>query len=204
MIVTSKALRFSEVRLYVHLSMSEANNGESLSRPGNYTGERLARERPHVYRDVMRLLSEGISARKICRACHVTRETVRAVERREAESISALKQRLAASAARVAQASIEQIEDDVAAGKVRGVQQVPVFGVCVDKLQALLGETGGVPVQLNLQVNAQLLHQRYQELVEAVGREAGAMRKEPLPNGETSSEPPALMGLQTGKENLQK
>jgi hypothetical protein len=120
--------------------MSEANNGQSLSKRGNYTGERLARERPRIYREVMRLLSEGTSARKICRTCHVTRETARAVERREAESINARKQELAASAARGAQASIEQIEDDVAAGKIKGAQLVPVFGVCVDKLQALSGD----------------------------------------------------------------
>ncbi len=107
---------------------------------GNYTGERLLRERPRIYRELMRLLSEGVSARKICRACYVTRETVRAVEAREAESISARKQELAASAARVAQASIDQIEDAVAAGKIKGVQLVPVFGVCVDKLQALSGD----------------------------------------------------------------
>ena len=122
--------------------MSESNNGQSLSRRGNYTGERLARERPRIYREVMRLLSEGTSARKICRTCHVTRETARAVERREAESINARKQELAASAARVAQASIEQLEDDVAAGKIKGAQLVPVFGVCVDKLQALSGDAG--------------------------------------------------------------
>ena len=47
-----------------------------------------------------------------------------------------------ASAARVAQASIEQLEDDVAAGKIKGAQLVPVFGVCVDKLQALSGDAG--------------------------------------------------------------
>jgi hypothetical protein len=181
--------------------MIESNNGQSLSSPGNYTGERLARERPHVYRGVMRLLSEGKSARKICRACHVTRETVRAVERREAESISALKQRLAASAARVAQASIEQIEDDVAAGKVRGGQLVPVFGVCVDKLQALPGETGGVPVNIAVQVNAQLLHQRYQQLVAAVEREVRNLEsKAARPSGETFSDSPAAMDLQSGKE----
>jgi hypothetical protein len=121
--------------------MSEADNGQSLSQRGNYTGERLARERPRIYREVMRLLSEGTSGRKICRACHVTRETVRAVERREAESISARKQELAVIAARVAQASIEQIEDDVVAGRIKGGQLVPVFGVCVDKLQALSGDS---------------------------------------------------------------
>src|SRR5438552_9890680 len=103
----------------------QSENSQSLSLPdrprpkGNYTGERLLRERPRVYREVMRLLSEGISARKICRACRVTRETVRAVEAREAKSISARKQEIAASAARVAQASIEQIEDAVAARKIK-------------------------------------------------------------------------------------
>jgi hypothetical protein len=165
--------------------MMQSPNRQSLAPSAHYTGERLARERPHVYRNVMRLLSEGASARKICRSCHVTRETVRAVERREAESISALKQRLAASAARVAQASIEQIEDDVAAGKVRGVQLVPVFGVCVDKLQALLGETGGVPVNIAVQVNANALHERYAELVKRI---------------EAESDPPAAVNLQNGKE----
>ena len=140
--------------------MSEANNGQSLSKQGNYTGERLARERPHVYRGVMRLLSEGTSARRICRTCHVTRETVRAVERREAESISARKQELAASAARVAQASIEQLEDDVAAGKIKGAQLVPVFGVCVDKLQALSGDPA---LRIALDHSHQHIHARITE-----------------------------------------
>ena len=150
--------------------MSEANNGQSLSRRGNYTGERLARERPHVYRGVMRLLSEGTSARKICRACHVTRETVRAVERREAESISARKQELAASAARVAQASIEQLEDDVAAGKIKGAQLVPVFGVCVDKLQALSGDPA-LRIALDhthQHIHAHITQSSYQDLLAAL------------------------------------
>ena len=73
--------------------MKDANNGQRLSTVPNaqprYTGERLLRERPKVYRQVVRLLSEGWSANKICKLCHVTRETVRAVERREAVDITA-------------------------------------------------------------------------------------------------------------------
>ena len=147
--------------------MSEANNGRSLSKQGNYTGERLARERPRIYREVMRLLSEGTSARKICRTCHVTRETARAVERREAESINARKQELAASAARVAQASIEQIEDDLAAGKIKGTLLVPVFGVCVDKLQALSGDPA-LRIALDhahQHIHAHIQESTYQELL---------------------------------------
>jgi hypothetical protein len=69
----------------------------------------------------------------------------------------------------------------------------------------LLGESGGVPLQVNLQVNAELLHQRYQELIASLPREAQtAENKESLPNGETFSEPRAAMDLQSGKERLQK
>jgi hypothetical protein len=58
----------------------------------------------------------------------------------------------------------------------------------------LLGESGGgVPLQINLYPGvAELLHERYQELIAA------------LPNGEMFSETPAAMNLQSRKENLQK
>jgi hypothetical protein len=38
---------------------------------------------------------------------------------------------------RVASVSIDRIEDELAAGKIKGTQLVPVFGVSVDKLIAL-------------------------------------------------------------------
>lgn len=41
-------------------------------------------------------------------------------------------------------------------------------GIATDKLLALLGESSGVPVNVNLQINAELLHQRYQELIAAL------------------------------------
>ena len=80
-----------QASLPVCLNMIESNNGQALSptqdnRP-RYTGERLLRERPKIYRQVVRLLGEGWSANKICGWCHVTRETVQAVEKREANVI---------------------------------------------------------------------------------------------------------------------
>jgi len=64
--------------------MSEPNNGKTLSttqeRRPRYTGELLLRTRPNVYRQIVRLLSEGVSANQICKWCQVTRETVRAVK----------------------------------------------------------------------------------------------------------------------------
>ena len=167
--------------------MSEANNGQHLfsathnatttalesfrkSRQGNYTGQRLARDRPRIYREVMRLLSEGNSVRKICRACHVTRETVRAVERREALPISTRKQELAVIAARVAQTSIEQIEDQVAGGKIKGVGLVPVFGVCVDKLQSLSGDPLLRIEHSHSHIHAHINDCSYQELLAKLPR----------------------------------
>jgi hypothetical protein len=42
-----------------------------------------------------------------------------------------------------------------------------------DKLLALLGDTGGVPVRVNLQVNAGALHERYGQLIEGLPKESG-------------------------------
>src|SRR5256885_8183070 len=86
------ALRSARMMSNVLLNMAPQNNGHDVSktqyeRP-RYTGERLLRERPKIYRQLVRLLREGWSANKIYKWCHVTRETVRAVERREAVEIS--------------------------------------------------------------------------------------------------------------------
>jgi hypothetical protein len=63
--------------------MIEPNNGQSLSPKDNrllapkgsqprYTAETVLRTRPKIYRQIVRLLSEGVSADQICKLCHVT------------------------------------------------------------------------------------------------------------------------------------
>jgi hypothetical protein len=71
-----KRLHLPRPNVSVRVNISEPNNGQALSttqdaRP-RYTGERLLRERPKIYRQVVRLLGEGWSANKICKWCHVT------------------------------------------------------------------------------------------------------------------------------------
>jgi len=70
-------------------------------------------------------------------------------------------------------------------------------------LLALLGDNGGVPVQINMQVNAQLIQERFNKLAEEIQSRALAEPKailnstalpsseQQLPNGETLPEPPA-------------
>lgn len=58
----------------------------------HYTGERLYRDRPDIYKAVVKLLAEpGVSIRSICATLHVTDDTVRAVKARENLAIAAEK-----------------------------------------------------------------------------------------------------------------
>lgn len=70
---------------------------------GNFTGQRLARDRPKVYRQVIALLAQGASAAKIAKLCGVSRNTVAAVREVEAQTIEQHKQTILATAARVAE-----------------------------------------------------------------------------------------------------
>jgi hypothetical protein len=122
--------------------MREPNNGQVVSttqdpRP-RYTGERLLRERPKIYRQVVRLLGEGWSANKICKWCHVTRETVRAVERREAERISARKKSIIGILGNVAELGASRMEETIGEAGLRDA--TIATGVAVDKVLALTGQ----------------------------------------------------------------
>jgi hypothetical protein len=132
----------------VHLNMIEENNGQLLSttqdtRP-RYTGERLLRERPKIYRQVVRLLGEGWSGNKICKWCHVTRETVRAVERREAESIIARKKSIIGILGNVAELGAERMEETVGKASLRDA--AIGTGIAVDKVLALTGQMPSINI----------------------------------------------------------
>jgi len=173
--------------------------GECLKDPSNqlkpkanYTGERLLRERPRIYRRVVELLAEpGMSINQIIKLCRVSEHTVRAVRDREAIPIAERKQRLMSIFGNVAELGAERMEE--LAGKASLRDAGTTAGIATDKLLALLNETGGIPMQVNLQFNADLLHARYAALLAEISGTQSAESKEPLPNGET-------MGLQSGKE----
>jgi len=148
MIVTAKDCIFLQSTLSVRLNMIEPDNGQVLSttqdaRP-RYTGERLLRERPKIYRQVVRLLGEGWSANKICKWCHVTRETVRAIERREAVEISARKKSIVGILSNVAELGASRMEETIGKASLRDA--AIGTGIAVDKMLALTGQLPSVQI----------------------------------------------------------
>jgi hypothetical protein len=148
---------------------------------------------PKTYRKIVHLLADPCwSVIQISKARRVSEHTVRAIREREAVAIAERKQRLISVFGNVDELAGERMEE--LAGKASLRDAGITAGIATDKLLALLGETGGVPLQVNMQVNAELLHQRYQELIASLPRKAQtAENKESLPNGETLSGSPAAM-----------
>ena len=128
---------------------------------------------------------------------------MRAIRDREAVPIAERKQRLISIFGNVAEIAAERMEELACGASLRDAGTTA--GIATDKLLALLGEMGGgVPVQVNLQVNAELLHQRYRELVEAIGEESGKRREQRGPAKRRDVlDSPSTMDLPSGKENLQ-
>jgi hypothetical protein len=128
--------------------MLEPNNGQALlttqAARSRYTGELLLRTRPKVYRQIVRLLSEGVSANQICKLCHVTRETVRAVERREAAEISARKKSIIGILFNVAELGTARMEETIGKASLRDA--AIGTGIAVDKMLALTGQTPTVQI----------------------------------------------------------
>jgi hypothetical protein len=122
-------------------SSNGQGQGERRKPKGNYTGERVKLLRPETYRRVVRLLAEPrehVSIREICRQCHVTDDTVKAIEKREAVPIAARKQTLMLQAARIAQLAADRVEEQIGDAPLQ--QSVVTFGVMTDKLMALSGD----------------------------------------------------------------
>jgi len=92
----------------------------------------------------VRLLGEGWSSNKICKWCHVTRETVRAVERREATEISARKKSIIGILSNVAELGASRMEETIGKASLRDA--TIGTGVAVDKLLALTGQMPAVQI----------------------------------------------------------
>ena len=92
----------------------------------------------------MGLLGEGWSSNKICKWCHVTRETVRAVERREAAEISARKKSIIGILSNVAELGAERREETIGAASLRDA--AIGTGIAVDKMLALTGQMPTVQI----------------------------------------------------------
>lgn len=104
---------------------------------GNHTGERVA---PKVRQEIVKLLAQDKSANHIAKKLYVSRHTVGAIKVIEAQSIAQRKQTLTSSFLRIAEAGAEQIEEQLAEGKISANLLVPVTGMATDKILALSGD----------------------------------------------------------------
>jgi hypothetical protein len=117
--------------------MSEANNGQSLSQRGNYTGSKIA---PKRKAQIIALLGAGETVTEIARRTRACRNVIIAIRNANYNEIQQRKDLLAAKAERAAFDAVEQIQDRLDEGKLSPQQLVPVFGVLVDKALALRGD----------------------------------------------------------------
>jgi hypothetical protein len=183
---------------------------------GNYTGERLKMLRPETYRRVVELLAEPrehVSYREICRRCHVTDDTVKAVEKREAVSIAARKEALMVQAARIAKLAYDRVEDQIESAPLP--QAVVTAGVFTDKFQLLSGDATAHAFNLNLKVEPVNIVEHFERLHAAIREKAAkvnqarteekagmASQQLALPGGETIADSVAETGLEPRKETL--
>jgi hypothetical protein len=183
--------------------------GNHPRRKGHYTGERLKMLRPETYRRVVQLLAEPrehVSYREICRQCHVTDDTVKAVERRETIPIAARKQQLMGQAARIAKLAYDRVEDQIDSAPLP--QAVVTAGVFTDKFQLLSGDTAAHALNLNVKMERVDVVAQFNRLLDAANakakeiKEASVTQKQlALPSGDTIADSGTETGLQAEKEN---
>ncbi len=105
----------------------------------HYTGDRLFRDRPHIYRRVVELLAEpGISVRYICRELHVTDGTVAAVSAREGIPMAAHKKVILRNITHGLRMASERLIEEIPRGSLRDT--TIAVGVLSEKMQLLSGE----------------------------------------------------------------
>jgi hypothetical protein len=182
--ITADALHFLPISVNVHANMIQPFNGQSHSEPkqskpkGRFTGERVLRERPRVYRKVVELLAEpGMSINQITKLCRVSEHTVRAVRDREAISIAERKQRLMSIFGNVAEIAAERMEELAGTASLRDAGTTA--GIATDKLLALSSD----PLS---QANQQHLHVHLQP-VDLIGQWNEMIRKLPSASKDTAA-----------------
>jgi hypothetical protein len=211
-VMRTNALRFLQKSLNVQLNMIQPNGQSQLQHDqpkpkGRYTGERLLRERPLVYNRVVRLLAEPrehVSIREICRQCHVTDDTVKAVERREAIPIAARKEALMIQAARIAKLAYDRVEDQIDTAPLP--QAVVTAGVFTDKFQLLSGDATARLENFNFNMKPVDIAAEFQKFHDAIREKAKQVEEEEkariasqqlaLPAGETITDSRAETSLQ--------
>ena len=117
--------------------MEEAE--KRLAEAGDFTGERLFRDRPGVYAAVVRMCAEGMSMSATARALGVSRNTVCAVRDREGFSIEQDKKELLRDLNRASRLGVEKVLELLPETKSAKDAAI-VAAVMIDKRQLIGGE----------------------------------------------------------------
>jgi hypothetical protein len=139
MIVTSRLFAFPAKAAYAFTwKMNEADNGQSLSQRGNYTGSKIA---PKRKAQIIALLGAGETVTEIARRTRACRNVIIAIRNANYNEIQHRKELLALKFERIALAATDQLQDSLDGEKPLSPQQlVPIAGVAVDKALALRGD----------------------------------------------------------------
>jgi hypothetical protein len=112
-------------------------------RAGIYTGVRLFRDRPEIYKGVCSLVAEGFPLRMISRLLKVHHYTIQAVIEREPALIEAEKERIGGLARSVTRICMERLIDclpEMEIANLGDAQRVAVImGISTEKWQLLTG-----------------------------------------------------------------
>jgi plasmid maintenance system antidote protein VapI len=120
-------------------SEEEREATERLAAAGEFTGERLFRDRPGIYSAIVRMAAEGLSISAAARALGVSRNTVVAVREREGISIEQDKRelmKLLGTARRLSVEKVIELIPDLKSAKDAAI----TAAVMVDKHALLAGE----------------------------------------------------------------
>jgi hypothetical protein len=112
---------------------------KSLAAAGEFTGERLHRDRPAIYAAAVRMIAEGQSISAAARALGISRNTVCAVRDREGVSIEQDKKELLRDLRRASRLGVEKVIELLPETKAAKDAAI-VAAVMVDKMQLLGGE----------------------------------------------------------------
>lgn len=112
---------------------------EEQERSGEFTGERLRRCRPEVYRAILEGFAGGASMRRLASLYHVSSNTVSAVVQSEAVAIEALKKRIGRKATAVYALAFDRLEEDLhndyVMGKTSAKDKAVIVGILGDRSQ---------------------------------------------------------------------
>lgn len=111
---------------------------EARERAGEFTGERLFRQRPGTYMEVVRMLGgSGLGVKAIARRLGVSVNTVRAVRMREGAAVDTQREKTVAHLADFVELAAGRLADE--AGEMPLAQLAVPLGIAVEKMQLLSG-----------------------------------------------------------------